>query len=117
MTKQMNDKIFIDTNVLVYCYTSSEPIKQQLAITVAESPAAYVSTQVLQELANVLNKRFGKSWDEIEGVLEEVCQNFEVVTNQADTVQHAVRIARRYHFAFYDFFKFVIKILYKRFQI
>ena len=28
----MNDNCFIDTNILVYCYTDDEPVKQQKAL-------------------------------------------------------------------------------------
>lgn len=48
----MNDKLFIDTNVLVYYFDSDEPAKQARARTLLDSRtrARFVlSTQVLQE--------------------------------------------------------------------
>ncbi len=98
----MSDKIFFDTNVLVYCYTETELNKKAIAIGLAQSPDAWVSTQVLQELSNTLRKKFGKDWAEIAMTVEEVCQNFEVFVNQPDTVRDAIRIADRYGYSLYD---------------
>lgn len=98
----MSDKIFFDTNVLVYCYTETEPDKKAVAVNLAQSPDVWVSTQVLQELSNTLRKKFGKDWTEITLTMEEVCQNFEVFTNQPDTLRDAIRIANQYGYSFYD---------------
>jgi predicted nucleic acid-binding protein len=54
----MNDKSFLDTNVLVYCYTETEPEKQAVAVALAEQSDTWVSTQVLQELSNTLRRKF-----------------------------------------------------------
>ena len=98
----MSDKIFFDTNVLVYCYTETEPTKKAIAQGLAQSPDAWVSTQVLQELSNTLQKKFGKTWTEIDLTIEEVCQNFEVFVNQPETLRDAIRIAERYKYSLYD---------------
>ncbi|HRI60833.1 MAG TPA: PIN domain-containing protein, partial [Saprospiraceae bacterium] len=100
--KQMSDKIFFDTNVLVYCYTETEPMKKTIAQALAQSPDAWASTQVLQELSNTLHKKFGKTWAEIDLTVEEVCQNFAVFINQPETVRGAIRTAERYKYSFYD---------------
>lgn len=97
--KPMSDKILFDTNVLVYCYTETEPNKKAIAVGLAQSPDAWVSTQVLQELSNTLRKKFGKDWAEIHRTVEEVCQNFEVFVNQPDTLRDAIRIADRYGYS------------------
>lgn len=98
----MNAKVFLDTNVLIYCYTSTEPTKNVAALAVAESPEACISTQVLQELANTLSRKFKKTWLEIDAVLDEVCQNFVVHRNTEQTVRAATSLARRYGYSFYD---------------
>jgi len=54
----MNDNCFIDTNILVYCYTNDEPVKQQKASGIANTPDTFISTQVLTELSNTLKKKF-----------------------------------------------------------
>jgi len=98
----MNDKIFFDTNVLVYCYTETEPEKKAIAVSLAQSPEAWVSTQVLQEMSNTLRKKFKRDWSDIQETFEEVCQNFQVFNNQSAHIREAFRIAERYGFSLYD---------------
>ena len=54
----MSAKVFIDTNVVVYLYSSDEPEKQTAALSLIENNEAIVSTQVLSELANTLSRKF-----------------------------------------------------------
>ncbi len=98
----MNGNRFIDTNVLIYCYTSSEPDKQRVARWVVSEKGRYVSTQVLQELANTLRRKFKKDWLEIDATLQEITSQFTVHQNTAATISDAVRLADRYGYSFYD---------------
>ncbi|MCB0615437.1 MAG: PIN domain-containing protein [Lewinellaceae bacterium] len=98
----MNDKCFLDTNILIYCYTSTEPDKLAKAQAVASLPNVVISTQVLKELANVLRKKFNLDWPSIQATLNEVENNFEVCANTALLIRHACSIADRYGFSFYD---------------
>lgn len=54
----MNDNCFLDTNILVCCYTEDEPGRQQKAVDVAGNSYMFISTQVLTELSNTLKKKF-----------------------------------------------------------
>lgn len=55
----MNGRTFIDTNVLVYAFDSSEPTKQQVALHVLAKSGerAVLSTQVLSEFYVVATKK------------------------------------------------------------
>jgi predicted nucleic acid-binding protein len=62
----MSDKIFIDSNILVYCYTNSDLKKQNIARALAAKDSTCISTQVLNETTNVLHRKYGISWDILE---------------------------------------------------
>lgn len=98
----MSANCFIDTNVLVYCYTDDEPEKQHKALDIANSPDTYISTQVLTELSNTFKKKFNLSWKEIESVLSEISSGFSVYINKPATIERACRIASKYQYSFYD---------------
>ena len=60
----MPDKVFIDTNVLIYAYSEDEPDKRQRAIDCVRSGEAWISTQVLNETIRDLrfdNVPFGRT--------------------------------------------------------
>jgi len=98
----MNDSIFLDTNVLIYCYTSSESDKQIRAQVVADLPNTIISTQILNEFANTLRKKFKLDWSAILSALNEVETNFEVYTITPSYIKSACFIADRYGFSYYD---------------
>ena len=77
-------KAFFDTNIVVYYYTSTEPEKRQSAASILLQSQGIISTQVLNELSNVLSKKYHFSWTEISSVTEDLSGNFEVkVVNEA----------------------------------
>ncbi len=89
----MNDNCFIDTNILVYCYTEDEPVKYQKALDIANNPDTFISTQVLTELSNTLKKKFKLDWKTIENVVSEVSSDFNVYVNKPATIERACKIA------------------------
>jgi predicted nucleic acid-binding protein len=98
----MNDNCFIDTNILVYCYTDDEPAKQQEALDIANGSSTFISTQVLTELSNTLKKKFKLDWKVIENVISEVNSGFNIYINKPVTVERACQIAGKYRYSFYD---------------
>lgn len=100
--RPMSAKLFFDTNVLIYCYTSTEPEKMAVAQELVQSTEAWISTQTLQELSNTLYKKFNKSWPEIALVCSELQSNFEVFVNLPQTLTDALRIAEKYRYSLYD---------------
>jgi predicted nucleic acid-binding protein len=53
----MPDKVFIDTNVLIYGYSEDEPDQRQRAIDCVRSGEAWISTQVLIDILTAVNGR------------------------------------------------------------
>lgn len=98
----MNDNCFIDTNILVYCYTDDEPVKQQKALDIANGSNAFISTQVLTELSNTLKRKFKLDWKAVANVISEVSSDFNVFVNKPDTIGRACQIADKYQYSFYD---------------
>ena len=45
----MSDKIFLDSNILVYCYSTSDVRKQGIARALSAVDNVHLSTQVLNE--------------------------------------------------------------------
>ncbi len=62
----MSDRFFVDTNILVYCYTEDETAKKQKALGIVNHPDAFISAQVLTELANTLKRKFKLDWQVVE---------------------------------------------------
>ena len=98
----MNDKIFLDSNILIYCYTNSDSKKQHIARELAAKSNTCISSQVLNETTNVLNKKYGISWASLENLITDFENNFHIHPLTANEVRKSCRIADRYKFSFYD---------------
>ncbi len=100
--RQTNDKVFLDTNIIVYAHTDVEPDKQKIAQAIIAETLTIISTQVLQELTNTLVKKFKHPWGDIPKVLAEAASNNLLYTNTSHTILKACNIAENYNFSFYD---------------
>jgi len=97
-----SQKIFLDTNLLIYAHTNADVLKQQKVQTIIVHQNTVISTQVFKEAANVFSKKFKFVWPDIQWVLQEMKQNNRVHTNTFSTIQQACQIADRYNYSFYD---------------
>lgn len=104
----MKDKYFLDTNVLVYTFDSSNKTKQEKSQTLIGNALngqyGIISFQVVQEFMNVATQKFAvpltlpdcKAY--LDHVLMPLC---EVLPSQA-LYKHALEIKEDYKFSFYD---------------
>jgi len=104
----MSDRIFVDTNVLVYAYDRSEPQKQRRALQVldrlAMSGVGVISTQVLSEFFVVVTHKIaaplsvGEAYDRVKNYL----QSWMVLNLTGMVVLEAARGVRDHQFNFWD---------------
>jgi predicted nucleic acid-binding protein len=102
---QMQDKrkIFLDSNIVIYTYCNNSAEKQQKAKQLFTEQTVTISTQVLQETANTLHRKFKADFQTISSLLKEcVCNSTTLHVNTHDTVLKACAIADDYRFSFYD---------------
>jgi predicted nucleic acid-binding protein len=66
------------------------------------SSEAIISTQVLQEFANIANKKLKVSWLDIQATIVELSSKIPLWINSDETVKQACLIAARYGYSFYD---------------
>jgi predicted nucleic acid-binding protein len=99
---QMNEKVFVDTNILVYLYSEDDLEKRDIARTPIDKYNCVVSTQVLNEFSNVSIKKFKKTSEEIELAIDEIIEQFSVVFINEQTVKHALKIHAKYRYGYFD---------------
>lgn len=104
----MNDRFFLDTNVVVYTFDPHAPSKrgraQQLLSEALERRTGFISTQVIQEFLNVALRKFDPPLRPvdarvyIDGVLEPLCEVFPSM----ELYRVALRVHGRWGYSFYD---------------
>jgi predicted nucleic acid-binding protein len=103
----MNDKAFLDTNILVYAHENVPGIKHKRARALVEklwnSGGGVLSTQVLQELCINLRRKTATPWtvEETQSLIEDY-KDWQIVINTPDSVIEALTIEARYQISFWD---------------
>jgi predicted nucleic acid-binding protein len=103
----MNDKAFVDTNILVYAHDHSAGVKHERARALIEglwtSGDGVLSTQVLQELCVNLRRKTAHplSIEETMQLLRDY-MTWDIVTNTAESIVEALAIERRFNISFWD---------------
>lgn len=98
----MKDKVFLDSNLLIYAHTNLDAPKQAIIQQIIQDQNTFISTQVMKETANVLFRKFKFNWNDITLVLGELKQNNQLHINTDIEIERACKITDRYKFSFYD---------------
>lgn len=106
-TNCMSDKMFLDTNILVYAHEPETGIKHLRARALIEklwnTGGGVLSTQVLQELCVNLRRKMARPWtvEETKDLISTYL-DWQIVVNTPDSVIHAMAIETRHHISFWD---------------
>lgn len=102
--RQMNGKsIFIDTNVLIYAYSSDE-VEKKLAVQMLleKDQKVFISTQVINEFINVMRKKRSVPVNILQEVIKEIANIFSISLITVETINQALAISQRYKYSYFD---------------
>ena len=103
----MKDKVFLDTNIIVYAHDRSSRDKHAVAREIMdylwESRKGVISVQVLQELFVCVTKKIVKPLLLKQArVILEYLSNWNVVVNDKYITLKAIDLQEKYQFSFWD---------------
>jgi predicted nucleic acid-binding protein len=100
------DKIFIDTNILVYTVDKFDKTKQKIARELVKeaiiNDTAVISTQVLQEFYNVCTVKLHMKPLKVKGYIHNYTKNIEVVQNGSTIIERGIDISILSQISFWD---------------
>ena len=97
----MPDKVFFDSNVLIYAMVSGESRSERAQQLVGQGGA--ISVQVLNEFVAIARRKMRMPWEDVSEALDAVRILFpSPVAITVDTHETALKIARQYGFGIYD---------------
>jgi len=99
----MKDKVFLDTNILIYLYSESELEKREVAYQILNGRYCVTSLQAFNEASNVWFKKFG--WDGAK--INKYLDNIEMVCDEIlmigrGTITTALFLKDQYGYSYYD---------------
>ena len=95
-------KAFCDTNVLVYAYSITEPIKAEQANRALFAQPTVISTQVINEFVNVGLRKLKLTETQLQQAIIELTDVFTVVTFSPSSQLKALSLKQRYQLQYYD---------------
>lgn len=99
----MKNKVFLDSNILIYLYSVDEKLKQEKVKTLLNDCSNIViSTQVLFEFTHIAYKKFKLDYSQINIAWLEFNRFFSIETLSYNTFQLALKIATKYKYSFVD---------------
>ena len=103
----MKDKVFLDTNIIVYAHDRSSREKHEVAREIMDylwkSRKGVISVQVLQEFFVCVTKKIGKSLHlKNARTILEYLLNWDVVVNDKYVTLKAIDLQEKYQFSFWD---------------
>lgn len=95
--------VFIDTNVLIYAYSSDE-VEKNAAVTklIAEQQKIVISTQVINEFINVMRKKRAVPIENLQRVIGELASIFTISLVTIETINHALAISQNFKYSYFD---------------
>ena len=100
------DKLFLDTNIIIYAYDVTAKEKHEMAkkivVDLWNSGLGTISTQVLQEFFVTATRRIPKPLDEklAKDIISDLMK-WDVVINDGKSILDAIEIHLRYHYSFW----------------
>jgi len=98
----MSGKVFLDTNVFVYTQSKSEQNKRDIALNAIEKCDCYTSTQVFNEVSNVMIKKLKMPITEVKQVISAINDRCMVSVITHEAVQKALDLKEIYGYSYYD---------------
>jgi predicted nucleic acid-binding protein len=98
----MSARVFLDTNILLYIYSESEPIKSAICQTAINNNNCYTSTQALNELSNVCLRKWNMNRSNIENAIDEISSACQVTHITENTIKKALFLHEKYKYSYYD---------------
>ena len=95
-------KYFIDTNVLIYRYSSQDDRKRAIAARLLTSGQCVASVQSLNEFSNVIRRKFPAQFPGLAATLEDIRASLPIESLRVEDTLAAVDISQRHGFQYCD---------------
>ena len=93
---------FVDTNVLIYAYSESEPEKRRIARNLLGGSRLAMSTQIVSEFIWVMTRKYQVALADVRTAVQGFSEVFDMHLIYRQTIQQALDIAARYGLSYWD---------------
>ena len=96
------DKAFIDTNIYLYYQSSNDLAKHKISLDTINFFDCVISTQVLNEICNILTRKYPTPLPEIKRFLLDIINTSDLVLITPPIIIKALELKENPSFSFFD---------------
>src|SRR3989338_1067815 len=94
--------IFIDSNIMIYAYSSTEISKKDKVLLMLENEEIAISTHVINEFIWIMSRKFNVDMESLKVISNNLFEIFNVGIVSKTTISKAIDIAKGYRYAYWD---------------
>lgn len=98
----MLDRVFIDSNIIIYAYSIDEPKKMEIARDILLSNETIMSTQTINEFINVTARKKFLNNKEITTIIDRLFNLFTIVLIDQEIIEKAFAITCKHRYSYFD---------------
>jgi len=98
----MKDRVFLDSNMLIYLYSEDEPKKRDIINGILEQFECVISPQTLNEFCNVCIKKLEKTVLEVMESLNEIKESCKLEFVDDSIIELALLLREKYFYSYFD---------------
>ena len=96
------EKIFFDTNILLYAHSEQDYYKKQIALQIILANRYIISTHVIDEFYNTLDRKLKLPLSEINEIIKVVLDYYPVVPVHDHTDRTSIYLHEKCRYPFFD---------------
>lgn len=96
------NRVFLDTNLLVYLFTEDEPEKRLVAIRLMDEYQCTTGINNLNELANVLLRKMKVPHIRVIAAIKQILSAVDLGGLSPNLICSAISVSERYGYSFFD---------------
>ncbi len=98
----MPDKVFIDSNIIIYAYSLDEPKKMAIARDILLAHETILSTQTINEFVNITTRKKMLNNIQVSEVIDDLFSLFTIVLIDRRVIQKALALANKHRYSYFD---------------
>jgi predicted nucleic acid-binding protein len=98
----MKDKIFLDSNIFLYAFSNQDNRKKVIASKLLLEKKHTISIQVVNEVSNILLRKFKFTNDEIEAFIKDSYSRYAIIVISEKIFLKACEVRKNYNISYYD---------------
>lgn len=97
-----NNKVFVDTNILIYAYSDTELEKKERVLSILKNEDISMSTQVINEFIWVMNRKFNVNMNSLKFIINNIFEIYNVTLVTKQSIEKAIGISEKFKYSYWD---------------